>query len=640
MCNRPCRLALAALLALSAEGLSLASSGTAAQRRQDRANDGHDKGGHAADGAGKDGLTPKQRERAHLARFEKDFTVELNMTDAQAHGLAVGMQLDTDTDFEPVSVLKIRKNGLLEVWNRANPDRAVHVGDEIMKVNDILWHHNSRTFVERIKGQLQAAKESRQGARRVVTLAIQRPRHRQEVRYQTQRLDLHQHLYSKEFVANISLERGHEMGWELNTTVDWVPVSVQKLQNTGLVALWNQEHPEFRIYPGDEILRVNHIEWHHNSKAFEGRILSQLRHVKQKRPMSLHIRRPRSVVEEVENRSFDRFFSVTLPWTDEMLPLGCLQSDTMDPAGGGSAIRAWNEANPAKRLAVGDCILGVNRERSRPGDAGSKYRFVDAAGPRAGGSRRPHSLTMLVSRSTGFSYTRGWLAEVPARVGQSLGLQTNATDDGFPVTIQKIRALGAVAVFNEDHPEDALAVGDQIFKVNHVMWRNDSHAFEKLLDQQFAESAQKSSSREVRLWVQRPAGVDPDAGSTEDNADYMEFTAELDVPTTPSETMGWGLNATDGAPVSVGKIMQFGSVTKWNKENPLKEIEPGDRIVQVEDNVWSNDTKPFMKRLGLQLKSRGKRTISVLFQRFFNETSDENDDNGELGDGDVMGAEQ
>jgi len=172
------------------------------------------------------------------------------------------------------------------------------------------------------------------------------------------------------------------------------------------------------------------------------------------------------------------------------------------------------------------------------------------------------------------------------------------------------------------------------------MWRNDSHAFEKLLDQQFAESAQKSSSREVRLWVQRPAGVDPDAGSTEDNADYMEFTAELDVPTTPSETMGWGLNATDGAPVSVGKIMQFGSVTKWNKENPLKEIEPGDRIVQVEDNVWSNDTKPFMKRLGLQLKSRGKRTISVLFQRFFNETSDENDDNGELGDGDVMGAEQ
>jgi len=537
-------LALAALVALPAEclklGVDLAYGGSLSIAR----------------------LAEAERKRLHDLAYEREFTVDLNMTEAHVSGKTLGAQVDTDTDFTPLSIVKIQKSGLLETWNRANPDRAVHVGDQIVKVNGIIWHHNSRTFAKRISGQFLAAKGYKDGAKKTLSLSIQRPRQQKDTRFESQRQDLHRQQYSKEFVANISVMRNRSLGLELNTAVDWVPASVHKLDSTGLVALWNQEHPEFRIYPGDEIIRANRIVWHHNSKVFGSRIESQFSHMAQRSSpsdevLSLHVQRPRSVVENLEDRV-----------------------------------------------------------------------FVKEAGEQGG------------RQTANVSYARGWLATIPVSVGHRLGLELNATDDWLPVTVAKIEKMGAVHMFNEDNPDDALVPGDQIFKVNHVMWRNDSHAFEKLLDQQFAESAQKSSSREVRLWVQRPAGVDPDAGSTEDNADYMEFTAELDVPTTPSETMGWGLNATDGAPVSVGKIMQFGSVTKWNKENPLKEIEPGDRIVQVEDNVWSNDTKPFMKRLGLQLKSRGKRTISVLFQRFFNETSDENDDNGELGDGDVMGAEQ
>ncbi|CAK0805781.1 unnamed protein product, partial [Prorocentrum cordatum] len=285
----------------------------------------------------KNGLTPDQRKAAHLLAYEKDFTVELNMTDAHIHGKTMGVQLDADTDFTPIVVLKIKKNGLLEDWNRANPDMAVHVGDEIMQVNDILWHHNTHTFAERIRGQFLAAKEYREGAKRVLTLAIQRPRRQREVRYESQRQDLHRQLYTKEFTANISLVRGHEMGWELNTTVDWEPVSVRKLNSTGLVARWNQDHPEYRIYPGDEILKANHVVWHHNSKAFEGRIGLQLRKVDQvgnasNMTLSLHVRRPKSVVEELENRSFEKMFSVTLSWTDGLRPFGwTLQTNTTDP---------------------------------------------------------------------------------------------------------------------------------------------------------------------------------------------------------------------------------------------------------------------------------------------------------------------
>jgi hypothetical protein len=645
---RPSRLAaLAALAALSAEGLVLDAASAGGRKK-----DGHGKR-HA-----KDGLTPEQRKNAHLQAYEKEFTVELNMTDAHVHGTTVGVQLDTDTDFAPVSVVKIRKTGLLEAWNRANPDKAVLVGDEIMKVNDILWHHNSRTFVERIRGQFAAAKEYREGAKRVLSLAIQRPRHQKEVRYESQRQDLHRKMYSKEFLANITLLRGCEMGWELNVTVDWVPVSVRKLNSTGLVSLWNQEHPDFRIYPGDEILRANHIVWHHNSKAFRGRIGAQARRVEQDRnglnvPLTLHIRRPESVVEELENRSFEKMFFATVPWTDGSRPFGwTLQTNTTDPVSitaisGDSAISAWNEANPAERLAVGDRILKADRAQwhhNKTNFASNLLKIVNAARPRAGGAPERHNLTLLVQRHAKISYTKGWLAEIPARVGQSLGLQVSATDDEFPVTVSEIPTLGAVAIFNEDNPEDALAVGDQIFKVNDVLWRSDSREFERVLTEQFAKSWRSGT---MRLWVQRPTGVDPDAVSSEDGQDYMQFSVEL--PVASPEDMGWDLSITDNqAPVSIGKVLERGSASDWNREHPLKDIQAGDQIMQVDDNVWRNSTRRFMLRFGQQLlaaadghRNGGKRTVSMLLRRLFAQPPDDTSENDEkVGEGDVMGAEE
>lgn len=656
MHGRSGRLALAVLVALLAEGLALFASG-AAGRKKDGLAKSRVKGGHAKaeDVLEKDGLSPAERQKAHLQAYEKDFTVELNMTDAHVNGRAVGMQMDTDTDFTPVSVVKIRKTGLLEAWNRANPDRAVHVGDEIMKVNDILWHHNSRTFAERIRGQFLAAKEYKEGAKRVLTLAIQRPRRQREVRYESQRQDLHRHLYSREFLANVSLERGREMGWELNATVDWVPVSVRKVSSTGLVALWNQEHPEFRIYPGDEVLKANHVVWHHNSKAFEGRIESQARQAGQDGnassvPLSLHIRRPKSVVEELENRSFEKVFSASVPWTDGSRPFGwTLQANTTDPVSiaaidGDSAISAWSEASPAKRLAVGDRILKADRAQwhhNKTNFASNLRKIVDAARPRAGGQSEPHSLTLLVQRCAKFSYTRGWLAEIPARVGQNLGLQTNATDDEFPVTINKIRTLGAVAFFNEDNPENALAVGDQIFKVNDILWRNDSGDFQMRLNEQFAKSRRSGT---MRLWIQRPAGVDPDDMLSQD---YMQFSVEL--PVTSPSAMGWKFNLADTqAPVSIGKVLEHGSVSDWNRDNPMKDIQAGDQILQVDDNIWHNNTRNFMRRFDQQLLSAvdgnrtgGKKTVSMLVRRLFTQPSgDTSEENENIGEGDVMGAEE
>ncbi|CAK0911650.1 unnamed protein product, partial [Prorocentrum cordatum] len=165
-------------------------------------------------------LSPQERAALHASKFEKEFVVALDVS--EAHKKSVGVVLNLDTDYEPVSVRKIRKTGILEAWNKLHPDKAILVGDEIMKVNDIMWHHNSGTFAKRIQGQFLASRGRVPGARNTLTLIIQRPRKKQEHREQSQREDLHRQLYSKEFVAEIPLKGvlpddslNQAMGWKL-----------------------------------------------------------------------------------------------------------------------------------------------------------------------------------------------------------------------------------------------------------------------------------------------------------------------------------------------------------------------------------------------------------------------------------------
>jgi len=666
MCNRPCRLALAALLALSAEGLSLASSGTAAQRRQDRANDGHDKGGHAADGAGKDGLTPKQRERAHLARFEKDFTVELNMTDAQAHGLAVGMQLDTDTDFEPVSVLKIRKNGLLEVWNRANPDRAVHVGDEIMKVNDILWHHNTQTFGERIKGQFLASKERKKGAKNILSLSIQRPRREKRTRFPSQREDLRRLLYSKEFVAEIPLPArtgvqeslSQAMGWKLNSTVDWEPVSIEKLRGTGLVASFNYEHPDSKILAGDEILQVNHIQWHHSAAAFVDRLKAQFAAGQRNgSALQLHIRRPRTVKDVPGEQVYTKQFLVALNLKDAK-PLGWRlnASDDADPVtvekiSAHGVLDNFNKANLASMVQTGDTLLKVNNMAWKK----NSKTFIDRVNqefeqsrPRKG--RMPDGpLTLLLQRRLVQPIQKEWSVTMTASEGQILGWQLSSSDNEFPVTVSKIRSSGLVALHNQKHPEAKIMNGDVIVKANSVLWRQNSTAFLEGLAEEFSRAS--ATGGEITFFLRRPVGVRGESEPAETRPFFKEFSAKL--PMDSGDGPGWQLSADNATGrVSIAKIRSTGSVHAWNEANPLDEIQVGDVIAKVNNVLWHGDPKVFLNHMNSQIeaarKGQSQKGVTLLLQRpwrldgsFGGGTgADDGDDVVGGGEDDTTGAEE
>jgi len=222
-------------------------------------------------------LSPEQRQVAHLQKYEKDFVVELNMTEAHETGKLMGIALDHDVDFQPAKVATIHKTGLIEEWNKNNPDNEVHVGDEIVRVNHIQWHANTATFVQRIVGQFKAGRKGLEGADAVLRLYIQRPRVWHHNRFALQREDAHNKEYATEFVAQLflpdeldsSLDR--IMGWALGLqhgregAQDWKPVVIKKIEDFGPVAEWNSEHPDQLILEGDEVLQFDNVIFHHNA---------------------------------------------------------------------------------------------------------------------------------------------------------------------------------------------------------------------------------------------------------------------------------------------------------------------------------------------------------------------------------------
>jgi len=577
--------------------------------------------------------------------------------------MIVGVILDMDTDFQPVSVVGIKKSGILEAWNRENPDRAVLVGDEIVRVNDILWHHNSQTFAERIKGQFTASKEQKPGAKSILTLAIQRPRREKETRYASQREDLHRQMYSKEFVAEIPftgvLPRDplhRAMGWKLNTSVDWEPVKIEKLRNSGLIYNYNRDHPDAKIFSGDEILQVNKVKWHHSAKTFDERLQAQfaagqrmefLKAKGAKNVFTLHIRRPRSVKDDPDPQVYLKQYTVQLNLKDAR-PLGWklnASSDTdpitVDKVRSHSLLFEYNEAHPTNKVLPGDTILRVNeflwhdntkKFHSRIGKEFERVR------PRKGKAPNSTLFSLVMQRRMVQPIEKEWTVTMPAEEGKILGWQLNYTDDEFPVTVAKIRSNGVLFEYNEQNPDTKILPGDVIAKVNDIYWKQDSSAFEKRLNDQYTKSKKNG---EISFFIRRPVGV------TEDELDlskpfFKEFTVEL--PIERGATIGWQLASdSDTTPVQVAKIRGTGTVHNWNEHNPLNDIQVGDRIARVNNVLWHGHAKQFIDRLNVQLEAakagKGKASVSLLLQRPWKyQDSESTGDADAGGDNDVTGA--
>jgi hypothetical protein len=253
-------------------------------------------------------LSPEERKQRHDEEFQ-EFEVNISMKRAHETGLRLGIVFDSFNDWEAPEIVSMRKPSLLEEWNKEHPDSAVHLHDRVVRVNHIQFHHNANAFIERIVGQFTAGRKMLDGAREVMTLQIQRERVQQsQTRFAYQREDLHDKLYSKEFNVPLVVPEDETspktmdsvLGWELNVTKNWDPVSVGKIVEGGLLAQWNEAHPDDMILVGDEILHVNKRHWLRNTTLFLNHLAFNYEHraaLQANASFALGLRRPRWVQE-------------------------------------------------------------------------------------------------------------------------------------------------------------------------------------------------------------------------------------------------------------------------------------------------------------------------------------------------------
>merc|ERR1719428_297446 len=84
-----------------------------------------------------------------------------------------------------------------------------------------------------------------------MTLTIRRPRKQRQVRFQSQRDDMHRQAYEKELATFHVSKEGYTMGWTLNKTQDWKPIIVAHINCTGYIADWNRKRRLFQPGQGE-----------------------------------------------------------------------------------------------------------------------------------------------------------------------------------------------------------------------------------------------------------------------------------------------------------------------------------------------------------------------------------------------------
>jgi len=221
-------------------------------------------------------LTPDEKEAAHNALYEKEFKIQLDVSLADNKLRPMGAHLDWDADFEPVKITKIRKTGLIEMWNKGHHDKKVLNGDEIWHVNEIGWHWNSKNFSAHLMGQIHSAAKGRISP--VLKLTIRRPRKQKDIRVQSQRDDRRSQLYAKEWGISFTSAANASEGFSLNSTENWNPVSVLSIDCDSYLAKFNKDNPDDAVHVGDQILAVNNIRYKHHSARFIKHLKAQFVH--------------------------------------------------------------------------------------------------------------------------------------------------------------------------------------------------------------------------------------------------------------------------------------------------------------------------------------------------------------------------
>jgi hypothetical protein len=223
-------------------------------------------------------LSTEEWEKVHEGTYEKEFTIELNMTAAN-QGVTIGAELWSQSDHDPLVVLKKGDVGLVENWNRAHPDKAVQVGDEIFKVGDFKWKHGNAIFIRHLKEQFGILKEQKPGMANILELGIRRPRKSKKTQSESEKPEpptdtLPPSLLgtdaqvTKVFEVQLDPSVAYSLvDQNFNNPTSGV-MTVNKISPGSPLYAFNEANPTNQVHVGDTVTAVNGAAWSGNAMQF------------------------------------------------------------------------------------------------------------------------------------------------------------------------------------------------------------------------------------------------------------------------------------------------------------------------------------------------------------------------------------
>jgi hypothetical protein len=200
--------------------------------------------------------------RKYSAEFLEKYAAEI-VDDLM--GWKLGMK--RKEEWMPATIRRVERHGALAMWNEKHQDQLILEGDEILKVDKVIWQHNSTTFLKNLKRHFKSslATDARNNSWSVV-LSIRRPRTVQAAFDKAH--PVQEIVPSSGPSTNVALRfnrtgETNRVGWKLSPSTSGVDgkVLVEEVRETGLVADWNAENPNKTILPSDHIVALNDITW-------------------------------------------------------------------------------------------------------------------------------------------------------------------------------------------------------------------------------------------------------------------------------------------------------------------------------------------------------------------------------------------
>jgi hypothetical protein len=305
-----------------------------------------------------------------------------------------------------MQIVSVENDGLIPSWNAANPERALNIGDQIVSVSGRhLATHGAKSLLEAITGD------------RLLELTVNRGT----------------------FTVRINKTPGAKIGWVFCEET----LRVQKIEEIGMVAHWNRQHPDIAIRQGDRVIEVN------GKCVNESGAAELIREIKRESVLRVCMyREPIAAAPDDSWRQLNTFMVQVDKSNGGKLGLrfdaGTTQVDSISREG---LIADWNAGHPESPVRLRDQLLEVN----------GRHLLTHGAEQLREALCRDQQLMKLV-----FAPAHTFDVCIQRGVGQKLGL----TFHPDTLEILSIDGEGLANEWNLASTHLAISPGDRILEVN------------------------------------------------------------------------------------------------------------------------------------------------------------------------------